>query len=337
MPRVCVPAWKSSLAIALLLASWTFDVHIHAADAPATVQPVSVRKLVADGKHNAFTALTKFNGAFWLAFRSAKDHNSQDGEIVLLRSASGDDWTEVRRFNFNPDDRDPQFLATTDRLILYSASMNGPRLTTFAVHTSDGQEWSEPQTVYEPQFILWKPLVAGDSFLATAHRKVEGNDGGKTREVHLIRSTDGLKWEKVSTIRAGNWESETTLLAGPGDHLTAFIRTKYSVPGHIMESPPPYQEWSQRPAGIHLSGHAVRIFSGVTYLLSRTFDDSGKNAGTTIYTYADGKPIPYCVLPAGGDCAYPEAVELGDEMLVSYYSTHEGSTNIYLARVPLKK
>lgn len=31
-----------------------------------------------------------------------------------------------------------------------------------------------------------------------------------------------------------------------------------------------------------------------------------------------------------------EAVEVGDEMLVSYYSSHEGRTNVYLARVPLK-
>lgn len=305
--------------------------------AAETAEPISVRKLVADGKHNAFTALTRFKDAYWLAFRSAKDHNSQDGEIVLLRSTNGDDWTEANRFNFVPDDRDPQFLVTTDRLILFSPAMNGSTLTTFAVYTTDGQKWSEPQTAYEPQFILWKPLARGDHYLATAHKKVEGNDGGKTREVHLIRSSDGLKWEKVSTIRAGNWESETTLLAGPGDKLTAFIRTKYSIPGHIIESSPPYQEWSQRPAGIHLSGHAVRTFQGVTYLLSRTFDEAGKNAGTTIYIYADGKPIPYCVLPSGGDCAYPEAVQIGNEMLVSYYSTHEGTTNIYLARVPLKK
>lgn len=56
-----------------------------------------------------------------------------------------------------------------------------------------------------------------------------------------------------------------------------------------------------------------------------------------IYTYGDGKLHPYCALPAGGDCAYAEAVESGDAMLVSYYSSHEGATNIYLALVPLKK
>ena len=45
---------------------------------------------------------------------------------------------------------------------------------------------------------------------------------------------------------------------------------------------------------------------------------------------------PYCELPAGGDCAYLEAVEDGRNMLVSYYSTHAGTTAGYLGVVPLK-
>jgi hypothetical protein len=61
-----------------------------------------------------------------------------------------------------------------------------------------------------------------------------------------------------------------------------------------------------------------------------------REPGSSIYTYAGGKLTRYCDLPAGGDCAYLEAVEDGPNMLVSYYSTHEGATNIYLAVVPLK-
>lgn len=55
------------------------------------------------------------------------------------------------------------------------------------------------------------------------------------------------------------------------------------------------------------------------------------------YIWDEGRLTPYCRRPSGGDCAYPEAVKVGDEMLVSYYPSHEGNTNIYLARVPLKK
>lgn len=303
----------------------------------APVSPRSIRKLVADGRHNAFTALVKWKDQYWLGFRNGKAHDIRDGDIVVLRSADTESWTEAFRLNILADDRDPEFLATPARLFLYVSAMAGAKLTSFVTYSDDGATWSKPEPVYEPQFIFWKPLAHGERFYATAHKKAETASSGKEREVHLITSADGIHWEKVSTIRAGNWESETTLLFGPDERLYAFIRTKYSVPGHIMESSPPYKEWAQRPAGVHLSGHSVYTFRGVTYLFSRSMDASGKKTGTMIYTFADGALKPYCALPSGGDCSYPSAVEVGDEMLVSYYSSHEGTTNIYLARVPLKK
>lgn len=317
-----------------------FTLGLTLATGPAsaqTVEPNSVRKLFSDGKHNAFTALVRFKESYYLAFRSAPSHGYGEADIVLLRSADAETWTEMRRLDILPDDRDPQFLVVGDQLMLYVNSLQGADLTAYVTFTSDGQRWSEPQAVYQPWFILWKPVKFGDKYFATSHKKAEGKKGGKGREVHLIESPDGIDWKKVSTIRAGNWESETTLLAGPGETLTAFLRTKYSTAGHIVESLPPYQEWKQRPAGIHLSGHCVHTFRGVTYLLSRTMDDSGKQTGTAVYTYADGQPTLYCTLPSGGDCSYPEVVLIGDEMVVSYYSSHEGPANIYLAHVPLKR
>jgi hypothetical protein len=67
-----------------------------------------------------------------------------------------------------------------------------------------------------------------------------------------------------------------------------------------------------------------------------------RQAGQAIYTYEkDGTLKLYCVLPAGRDCAYAEAVEMGEDMLVSYYSGHETDSddvsNIYVAVVPLRK
>ena len=40
-------------------------------------------------------------------------------------------------------------------------------------------------------------------------------------------------------------------------------------------------------------------------------------------------------LPSGGDCSYPGLVFYQNELWVSYYSSHEGKTAIYLARVAL--
>ena len=80
------------------------------------VKPKEIRKVYGDGKHNAFTAFVRWRGALWLAFRQADSHNSGDGDLVVLRSKDGRDWSEALRLNVLPDDRDPQFLATERRL-----------------------------------------------------------------------------------------------------------------------------------------------------------------------------------------------------------------------------
>lgn len=329
---------KRLLVLALLFGSLLATPPARGQEVKPPVAPRSVRKLVADKRHNAFTALVRWQDHFWLAFRAGTSHNSADGDIVVLRSPDAKEWTEALRLKVLRDDRDPQFLATPKRLFLFDQAMEGAKLTAFATYTDDGKTWSKPQPVYEPRFILWKPMTHGDRFYATAHKKDE-TSAGKGREVHLIVSSDGLKWQKVSTIRAGNWESETTLYATPDGRLTAFLRQKYGSPqAQVLEAAAPYQEWKARPAGVaHLSGHCVHTFRGVTYLISRTINHAEKKTGTMIYTYADGKLTPYCELPSGGDCSYAEAVAVGDDMLLSYYSSHEGLTNIYLATVPLKK
>ena len=323
------------IALSLLLAATIFNLSSTRADEP--IKPLEVRKVYTNGKHNAFTAMRRFKGDLFLAFRASDAHNAGTGDVLVFRSKEGKEWKQVFKFDVAKDDRDPQMVVINDKLYLYSPAMNGKLMDTWVTTTSDGETWSDPAKVYETQFILWKPCVHDGIFYATAHKKDESSNG-KGREVHFVKSADGVKWEKVSLIRAGNWESETTMFFDDKHHATAFLRQKYGKPGaQVLESDPPYTEWKSRDAGVpHLSGHSVHTFKGVTYLLSRYIQPDGK-FGSMIYTFADGKLTPYCVMPAGGDCAYAEAVEDGDNMLVSYYSTHEGATNIYLAVVPLKK
>lgn len=306
------------------------------------VKPKEVRKIYGDGKHNAFTAFRKWQGAYWIAFRHADSHAYGEADLIVLRSADLHDWKEAARINVLPDDRDPQFLATEKRLFLYDPALRGSELTTFVLYTEDGKSWSKPEPGYEPRYILWKPIEHAGRYWSAAHKKDDSQSGGKSRDVHLITSADGLKWEKVSSIRSGNWESETTLYFRD-NRAIAFLRSKYgSPPAQILEADAPYTEWKPRPAPInHFSGHSCHTFQGVTYLLTRTMDYTKRQSGQAIYIFEqDGSLTLYCVLPAGGDCAYAEAVEHGADMIVSYYSGHETDkptekTNIYLATVPL--
>ena len=42
---------------------------------------------------------------------------------------------------------------------------------------------------------------------------------------------------------------------------------------------------------------------------------------------------PVLWLPSGGDCSYPGMVEHEGLLWMSYYSSHEGKTSIYLAQI----
>ncbi len=136
---------SNQLFWALAGAAWFLIPAVRAADKPpAMVKPIEVRRVYSDSKHNAFTALARFRNQYWLAFRTGKDHNSADGDILVLQSRDARTWTMALRLDLGPDDRDPQFLVTDKRLFLYDPVMRGRDLTTFVVFTEDGHTWSKP-------------------------------------------------------------------------------------------------------------------------------------------------------------------------------------------------
>jgi hypothetical protein len=327
------------------------------------VQVTSVRKIVSDGRHNAFAGFVMWKGDYWLGFRKASGHTERDGDIYILRSKDRRKWDESLQIEVAQDDRDPQFLPTVDRMFVYINSLFEERLFTAAVvWTNDGTTWSKPQQVYEPGYILWKPIEYHGKFYAAAHRPGPISH----RHSHLVTSEDGINWNKVSTIREAQGESETTLHFGESGVLTAFLRSQKTVDGAILESKRPYNQWTERSAGVHLSGQSAYTFDGVTYVLSRLlqFDppfppgtlrvkEAGRklDQATIIYTYdrhAEQPLKPYCLLgPLDGnhDSSYPTVVRDGNHMLVVFHRAahpYEGSfrfqdaADLFMARVPLK-
>jgi len=307
---------------------------------PHLVQATDVKPIAIDGEHNGFPVMTRWKGQLWIAYRRATAHVGT-GDLILLRSTDGEKWNEVKKFDMGNDDRNCQLLATPDRLFIYHAvSRKRTDYQTYVSHTDDGEKWSEPQECLETQFNLWKPFEHKGRFYANSHLKLDSSSSGPKRMSRLMTSTDGLKWEQVSIVRQGNWESETTFIFGENEHLYALLRQKYgTMTGFILESDPPYQTWVEKAVGVHFSGHAVREFRGVTYVFSRHYGQQNRPS-TMIYTWDKGTLTPYAQTPLNpprGDCGYCEAVEMGDDMLICFYSSHEGNPKIYTARVPLKK
>ena len=75
---------------------------------------------------------------------------------------------------------------------------------------------------------------------------------------------------------------------------------------------------------------------GTTLLVDVVISQRGFDGQTITLDVEDGARIlnsEKVTLPSGGDNSYPGLVWHGGQLWVSYYSSHEGKTSIYLARV----
>ena len=135
-----------------------------------SVKPLENRTIVADGRHNAFASLAHWRGRYWLAFRKGTGHVARDGDLVVLHSQDTKRWAQAGSWDVAGDDRDAQLLVTKERLFLYINSLDQAGFHVSVTFTDDGLRWSEPQPVYRPGFVLWKPVVHTGRLYAGAHR-----------------------------------------------------------------------------------------------------------------------------------------------------------------------
>ena len=97
---------------------------IHAAQWPG-VEVTNVRRVFHNGQHNAFTDLVRWQGQFWLTFRSCPDGHSvyPTASVIVLSSTDGKEWAQVHRFHVaKRDTRDPHFLVFNEKLFVYTGT-----------------------------------------------------------------------------------------------------------------------------------------------------------------------------------------------------------------------
>ena len=148
----------------------------------------------------------------------------------------------------------------------------------------------------------------------------------------LYRSRDGLDWEWITEFRLpdNTWNaSETTLRFMPDGELIALVRPEW-----IGTSRAPYTDWSWTKLKHRLGGpNFIRLPSGELWAASRGY---GQAATTTLARMTRDSYDPVLTLPSGGDCSYPGMVWHDDLLWMSYYSSHEGKTSIYLTKIRFK-
>lgn len=300
---------------------------------------IEVRKIWDQGKHNAFTDLIRFHDKWFCTFRESDSHapvktNNEDGKIRIITSTDGITWESAGLLKEEGIDlRDPKLSITADdRLMVImggstyvpDTSKPGEKIRV-AMHSRvafspEGKNWTNPQK------IKGKGLKENDTWLwrVTWHN---GKAYGFTKDPAILwRSADGITYEPLSdALNAGD---EVTVRFLPDDEMMALFR----IPGAIGTSKPPYNIWD-----IHLT--SLKQIGGPNFIILPYGQiwGGGRNARskTVLAKMTKDSFDQVLELPCGGDTSYPGFILYNGLLWMSYYSSHEEKTSIYLAKIKM--
>jgi hypothetical protein len=327
----------SFLALQVAISFSTFC--LHAADANAPAELVEVRKLWDRAPHNAFTDLTRYKGQWFCVFREGKAHVSPDGALRVLTSPDGEAWVSAALLtSTNGDLRDAKITITPQGELMLSgaAALHPPapaKHQSLAWFSTDGKTWSQPTIIGDTNQWLWR---------TTWHKRTAysiGYDTAGEKFVRLYSSKDGRQFDTlVPTLFDQGYPNESSIVFLPDDTALCLLR-RDGVPGtgQLGSARPPYTQWKWKDLGAKIGGpHLLRLPDGRLVAAVRLYDGSARTSLMWLDAEA-GKLTEFLKLPSGGDTSYAGLVWHAGLLWVSYYSSHEGKTSIYLAKVRLPK
>lgn len=311
---------------------------------PPSATIVEVRKIWGAAPHNAFTDLAYWNGQFVCAFREGRRHVSTDGKIRLLTSADGSDWKSVALLALEGYDlRDAGLAVAPDGQLMLIGGVaprkeDNERAPTgsFVAFSRDGVEWTEPKIVVEPGRWLWRVTW----HKGTAYGVAYAANGG-ARYTSLLTSDDGTEFrELVPELLDAGYPTEATLRVDGSDTMYCLQRRDGQAPGnsaYLGISRPPYSDWQWHDLKIHFGGpNLLRLPNRQWIGAGRVHGPEGATTQLAWLDVEQKSLQPILELPSGGDTSYPGLVWHDGLLWVSYYSSHEDKTNIYLAKVKVE-
>lgn len=326
--------------------------------APPVAEIVSVQKIWDQAPHSAFTDLIRWKDQFICAFREGRKHVSTDGRIRILASSDGAKWTSAFVVALEGYDlRDAGLSAAPDgRLMLIGGAAprkkdNAPAPTgTFVAFSDDGNSWTKPQIVVDPGLWLWRVTWRDGMAYGVAYpsfRPLKDADFSK-----LLVSNDGRKFAPLVTRLLGEGTpTEATVRFGADGSAyilqrrdAASRKPTVSADGtpkwpsaYFGKSKHPYIDWQWHDLGEHVGGpNFIQLPSGQWIAAGRMFNAETPKTKLATLDVEKQTIEPILELPSGGDNSYPGLAWHDDMLWVSYYSSHEGKSSIYLAKVRLK-
>lgn len=306
----------------------------------AAPELLSVRKIWDAGGHNAFTDLIRFQDQWFCAFREADAHVGGDGRLRILESVDGATWKSAALLaETGIDLRDPKLSITPDQRLMvvaggsvYGGTQHLKSRQPRVAFSKTGRDWTAPQRVLAEGDWLWRVTWHDGTAYGVSYGPTLRNALAEP-SLKLYSSPNGLDWNEAAALDVSGKPNETTVrFRRNGAALMLVRREAGDQGGWIGTSSPPYSDWKFAPTNVRLGGpDFLELADGSLVAGSR--DHSGGAPKLSLFRMTGDSLSPALTLPSGGDCSYPALVWHDGLLWVSYYSSHEGKTSIYLAKV----
>jgi hypothetical protein len=322
-------------ALILSLATCSIPWIVSAAEPPFTAEIISVEKIWDAGEHNAFTDLLRHKDKWYCTFREGPGHAHGDGQIRILASADGKAWRSVALLALEGGDlRDAKLSALEDGRLMVTTvkwTKEDPKVKhrslVWMVDPESGK--SSTDFIGDDNFWLWR---------TSWHKGIAYNIGYAThgeRAVRLYASKDGRAWETlVENLDVKNKHpNESALGWNEDDTAICLLRCEDPAIAQLGTAQPPYKEWTWRELDQPFGGpNIIRHQNGQWLAAGRVYKPSPHTALCWL-DIEGGKLVELAKLPSGGDNSYPGLAWHEGFLWMSYYSTHEGKTSIYFAKL----
>ncbi len=267
----------------------------------------------------------------------------------MITSADGETWESAALVKSDQGDlRDAKLTITPQGQLMLAGAValkqpNPVRHRSLVWFSDDGRTWSEGKVVGDDNYWMWR---------VTFHDKVGYGIGYKTvapRSSRLYKTIDnGQTFETlVPKLEPIGWAGEHDLSFSADGSVTCLLRRDPppkaetegldapSKAGHAVvgNSKPPYTDWQWKDLGVRVGGPVLeRLPDGRLLAVVRLHDKKVRTSLCWLDAEA-GKLAEFFALPSGGDTSYAGIVLHEGMLWISYYSSHEGKTSIYLAKV----
>lgn len=298
----------------------------------------TVQRLWDAAPHNAFTDLTWHEGTWYCVFREGQDHVSPDGALRVLCSPDGINWESAALLTSTEGDlRDAKIGVTPGgELMLGGAILLGGEdpahwmFRSLVWFSRDGRNWSEAVQVGPDNCWLWRFTWHQGVCYSFGYGCGEGD-----KHLQLFRSADGRDFAPLTPkLMTDCYPNETQIVFAPDDTAYCLLRRDPDT-GLLGTARPPYDTWTWQDLGVRIGGPALlQLPDGRFVACVRRYEQAPQY--TSELGWIDpvaGSYTPFLELPSGGDTSYAGLVWREDRLWVSYYSSHEEKTCIYLAQV----